>query len=169
MTTRHAIAMPVAPLMFHASPWLTDQAWIAHESLPVFAPIAASYPNGRWHCCAHPGDDLSDFPAPDLPGMIGLLADRSTPCVLDLDHVHPAPSIPAAIAEIPAGPQVVQVLAEDGTLWSFNGAFLIGATVGITRESWRISPLDATQRALVMFDPDGAPLFAVASFHLEHT
>ncbi len=149
-------------------PWVSDGVWCAHESLPLFAPIAARMGTPGWWRLTADGAELAvvQTPPPDLGASMGGWAANAEVCVVRLDEYERFGSSDDAALSAVARDQPVEVLDQSGRVWLFDGHLIEAATLRLDGKraemAWRIT-VDGARAFLVGFDHKNRPRFAMAN------
>lgn len=161
-------AMPMRSPVIRSRPWISDTIWIAHESHQLFGHIAALTPTDGWWSL---GTDAGLNPQPvdsarKHPDLKAFMADahrQSQPCVIHHPDYQRVEDKTEAMDMALEGAQLVEAMAEDGTVYRFSHDITEAATALEPSWTWRIRP-DHIGATLVAVDRKGRPRFAVKSY-----
>ena len=171
MNTNGWGAMRINSRLIRQRPWVSDGAWIAHESLPLISRLAAILPsNGRWQMTEWGPIKRNDWPdAPNLAAAMSEVTSTSTPCVVHWPTYERQETKELAAQSALDSHQVVEVLDADGRTWLFDIGIVEVLTVterGARRDdlSVRLGYL-GTVPALVGIDRKDRPRFVLAGLN----
>lgn len=158
-------AMTIRSPLLRQRPWVSDDVWIAHESLQLFDRLAGLMPrNGWWRLTAADGEMGAEFeperPGTDLVALVERLAATAQPCVVAHDDYQWSDSRESAMAV--SGTQTLEVLDGDLARWEFDHDLLAPLVHTNTDWTWKLAP-HARSAALVAFDRKDRPRYVLMS------
>lgn len=149
--------MPVLSPLIRVRPWISDNVFIAHESLPLFHRIAQVLPsNGWWRLTSTGAESLPGRAFPDLDAEIRARAVASVPCRVDMAPREAFPTRDAAMTT--TEPAAVDVITDAGTLARVDQRYLDSAYMDLR---WQLDDTPGCP-VVVGFDHKDRPRFAVA-------
>lgn len=156
---------PMRGRLIRQRPWLSDTVWIAHESLPGFAPLAALLTHRGMWTMTKDGPTPAPQPLPadlHLDQWITEATARSVPAVVEPVDLELASSLEDLAGDLLE--QTIDVLDDAGTRWTFNHSAVHVAAFRTTGWTWRLAtPTHSTSATLIGIDHKHRPRFALAS------
>lgn len=147
-----------SPMARHR-PWISDQFWIAHESLPAFDRIAALFGRNGWWRLGEGGATLIEGKtAPDLSEFMSKAMADSVPAVVHAPDYEFQDSTEAAMQSLMTdGVQLVEALTpEGGVHWFVHDVIVVLSYAKGSQWEWRIAT-GATGAMLLAVDRKGRP------------